>query len=119
MVGKQSQSTVTDVIGQVLSHFGKKLTPFRFFCALHPDMRKSWAEAWHCHLKPGGFLITLQFPLEPDGREGPPWPVQKEAYEKVLLPVGFECTRYERVTEADATREDRAGREAIAVWRRK
>jgi hypothetical protein len=80
-------------------------------------MRKKWAEAWHRHLKPGGTLITLQFPLEPNGREGPPWPVQKEAYEDVLLPLGFECTSYEIVGKEDAVRDDRVGREAIAVWR--
>lgn len=89
----------------------------RFFCALHPDMRASWGEAWQRNLRPGGSLITMMFPMEPEGREGPPWPVSKQAYADALVPVGFECVKEEPVAEADATTANRAGREVFAIWK--
>ena len=63
---------------------------YTFLCALHPSMRKDWATAWGKHLKPGGELITLIFPVDPsrEGVEGPPWPVTPELYKDLLVPIG-------------------------------
>lgn len=91
----------------------------RFLCALHPDMRSTWAAAWQRNLKPGGTLLALEFPLEPEGRTGPPWPLSHDIYKGVLEPAGFELVKREMVAEENATRADRAGREAFAIWRRK
>ena len=51
-------------------------------------MRTRWAEAWARWLKPGGELVTLMFPVEEEGRQGPPWPVPVQLYKSVLTPQG-------------------------------
>lgn len=91
---------------------------YTFFCALHPDMREDWAKAWYRHLAPGGKLITLIFPIEDEGRVGPPWPVSHEAYTKVLLPAGFELVSLEAVPE-ELSHPSRGGREAMGIWQKK
>lgn len=79
-------------------------------------MRAQWAAAWRRHLAPGGHLATMMFPIEEEGREGPPWPVSVEAYEAALRPEGFKCVLQERVQEGEATVSSRAGKEVFAVW---
>lgn len=81
-------------------------------------MRASWAQAWARNLRSDGTLVSLIFPLEEDGREGPPWPVQKEAYSRALEPEGFTLERYDLVAEEEATEARRVGKEALAVWRK-
>lgn len=88
---------------------------YTFLCALHPEMRQDWAKAWALHLAPGGKLITLIFPIEEDGRIGPPWPVQPKLYEDLLLPLGFKLVHMEAVPE-EQSHPGRGGRENIAVW---
>lgn len=51
-------------------------------------MRQRWAEAWSQWLAPGGELVTVMFPVEPEGREGPPWPVPLQLYDDTLSPAG-------------------------------
>lgn len=53
-------------------------------------MRQKWAEAWAQWLTPGGELVTLMFPVEAEGRQGPPWPVPLQLYEDTLRPAGPE-----------------------------
>ena len=60
----------------------------RFFCAMEPSMRQKWAEAWAQWLAPGGELVTLMYPVEAEGREGPPWPVPVQLYDDTLRPAG-------------------------------
>ena len=55
---------------------------------MHPATREQWAETWGRWLKPGGELVTLMFPVEPEGREGPPWPVPLQLYDQLLPPQG-------------------------------
>ena len=55
---------------------------------MDPSMRQKWAEAWSQWLAPGGELITLMFPVEPEGREGPPWPVPLQLYDDTLTSAG-------------------------------
>ena len=81
-------------------------------------MRSTWADAWKRNLKSGGTLLALEFPLEAEGREGPPWPLSHETYKDVLEPAGFELVKRAQVAEGDATRADRKGREALSIWRR-
>jgi hypothetical protein len=59
-------------------------------CALPPQARRAWAEAWARHLAPGGELVTLIFPVDPgaDPDAGPPFPVTPELYESLLLAAG-------------------------------
>ncbi|CAG9989461.1 unnamed protein product [Clonostachys byssicola] len=50
---------------------------YTFLCALHPDMRQSWAQRMLELLSPSGILICLEFPLFKELHElGPPWPLQ-------------------------------------------
>ena len=55
---------------------------------MDPAVRKQWAQTWARWLQPGGQLVTLMFPVEPEGREGPPWPVPLELYQELLPPQG-------------------------------
>ena len=55
---------------------------------MDPQRRSEWADAWSKWVKPGGVLVTLMFPVEPEGREGPPWPVSADLYHEVLDPKG-------------------------------
>lgn len=52
-------------------------------------MRQKWAETWFKWLTLGGELVTLMFPVEPEGREGPPWPVPTQLYDDMLKPAGW------------------------------
>lgn len=94
--------------------------PRRFLCALHPDMRKPWAETWARLLAPGGYLITMVFPVDStmDPLSGPPWPLTPELYTALLPEVGFECVSLQPI-EKEMSFLDRQGREHLGIWRRK
>lgn len=57
----------------------------RFFVAIPPEMRKEWGSKMRDLLKPGGFLITLVFPMDPPQDYGPPFYVRPEHYVEVLV----------------------------------
>ena len=62
----------------------------RFLCAMHPDMRGRWAEAWARQIMPGGELVTLMFPVDAAKPcdEGPPFPLTPALYTELLSPHG-------------------------------
>jgi len=81
-------------------------------------MREDWAKAWARHMKPGGKLITLIFPVEPEPRDGgPPWYVHPDMYTQVLTANGFENVRLEAV-DASLSHKGRGGREYLGIWRK-
>jgi hypothetical protein len=88
---------------------------YTFFCAIHPELRRSWAEKYSELMGPGGYLIVLVFPLG-DYEGGPPYAVSKEAYHE-LLSKDFECVLEPRTVSC--TVSIRKGREQLAIWRRK
>lgn len=99
-----------------------------FLCALPPSLRKNWASKTASLLKPGGTLITVQFPIKPFGgihprdqppnyEIGPPYLLSKELYDD-LLGENFDLLSIEDVPE-EMSVPDRAGCEAFAVWKRK
>lgn len=55
-----------------------------------PSMRTHWAEAWARHIRKGGELVTLMFPVDPELPldEGPPFAVTPELYTHLLSPHG-------------------------------
>ena len=57
---------------------------------MHPSMRQSWATHWSRHVRPGGLLVTLVFPIKPDEdpNVGPPFPVSPQLYTQLLGPHG-------------------------------
>ncbi|KAI0685916.1 S-adenosyl-L-methionine-dependent methyltransferase [Cytidiella melzeri] len=46
---------------------------YTFFVAILPSMRTDWARKMAELIKPGGYLITLVFPLDPPQEHGPPF----------------------------------------------
>lgn len=68
---------------------------FTFFCALHPTMRQDWARTWGKLIKTGGYLVTLEFPVRPDDKSGPPWPVSHQIYADLLVPLGEHLSKRE------------------------
>jgi hypothetical protein len=65
-------------------------------------------------LKPGGYLITLVFPIVPRNDVGPPYFVRVEHYAEVL---GENFVKVlDKVPEA--SHETHTGKERIVVWQR-
>jgi Thiopurine S-methyltransferase (TPMT) len=62
--------------------------PCRFLCALPPEQRKDWAQGWARLIAPGGELVTMMFPVDPEKQGGPPYAVSHELYTELLTPVG-------------------------------
>jgi methyl halide transferase len=65
-------------------------------------------------VKPGGFLITLVYPLDPPTDLGPPFFVRPEHYVQSLGP-GWEKV-LDEVPKISS--ETHIGRERMVVWRR-
>lgn len=57
-------------------------------CALHPSLRRDWARTWAKVIKPGSHLVTLEYPIRPDDKTGPPWAVSPQIYSDLLIPSG-------------------------------
>ncbi|GAA5990626.1 hypothetical protein JCM5350_001332 [Sporobolomyces pararoseus] len=57
---------------------------FTFFCAIPPAWRQKWGNRYAELIRPGGVLITLEYPIDGDREGGPPFSVSEEAYEQVL-----------------------------------
>lgn len=55
-----------------------------FFCAIPPSLRPGWALRMAEIIKPGGYLITLCFPMDGDRANGPPYSLSPELYETTL-----------------------------------
>lgn len=101
---------------------------YTFLCALLPSRRAEWAAQMSSLIKPGGLLLTMQFPLghygalHPAGQpldwtKGPPFLLSKQIYKDLLLSVGFELVHEEDI-KPELSHPSRAGVEAAAVWRR-
>ncbi|KAK5107691.1 hypothetical protein LTR62_000885 [Meristemomyces frigidus] len=107
---------------------------YTFLCALLPESRKDWATRMAELVKPGGYLICLEFPLWKDNRSpGPPWGMTGVIWDLlanggdgVLMSNGegeveggegkFERIQY--LKPAESFKQGR-GRDMLSVWRRK
>jgi hypothetical protein len=103
-----------------------------FLCALPPSRRNEWAQKYASIIRPGGTLITIQYPLPPppnadpvaaaaaalDFGSGPPFLLLPSFYTDLLVPVGFDCILDEAIP-ASESKPTRVGRERLAVWRRR
>ncbi|KAF9456882.1 S-adenosyl-L-methionine-dependent methyltransferase [Collybia nuda] len=85
-----------------------------FFVAIPPSYRPAWSRQMINLIKPGGYLITLIFPMDPLSDIGPPWSVRPSHYHELL--DGNFVKVVDR--ESEVSLPGRAGRERIAVWRR-
>lgn len=92
---------------------------YTFLSSLHPSMFSAWAAAWARAIAPGGILVTLMFPVDPNHEGGPPYPVTPELYKELLEGVGFMCIALERVDPTSGlSLPGREGREVLALWQR-
>jgi methyl halide transferase len=85
-----------------------------FFVAILPSMRKDWGQKIASLIKPGGYLVTLVFPIDPPQDHGPPFFVRPEHYVEVL---GDGWTKVlDKVPERSS--ESHVNRERMIVWKR-
>jgi len=89
---------------------------YTFFVAIPPALRRDWGRQMATLLKPGGYLITLVFPLsnDPPTDVGPPYFVRVEHYAEVL------GEKFVKVLDKvpETSNELHVGRERIVVWQR-
>ncbi|KAF8189949.1 S-adenosyl-L-methionine-dependent methyltransferase [Mycena galopus ATCC 62051] len=87
---------------------------YTFFVAIPPSRRSEWGAQMNSLIKPGGHLITLVFPLEPETNVGPPWFVRPEHY---VAPLG---DNWEKVVDRVPTvsSETHVGKEHLIVWKK-
>ncbi|KAI0340949.1 S-adenosyl-L-methionine-dependent methyltransferase [Trametopsis cervina] len=98
---------------------------YTFFVAIRPYRRKEWGSKMSSIVKPGGYLVTLAFPLDSqdfDGplstvstrENGPPFLIRVEDYAEVLGDVWTKVI--DKVPER--SEESHINKERIVVWRR-
>lgn len=87
---------------------------YTFFVAIPPSRRSEWAEEMAKLIKPGGYMITLVFPMDAPQDHGPPFFVRPEHYVE-LLGEGWEKV-LDKVPERSS--ESHVGRERLVVWKK-
>lgn len=90
---------------------------YTFFCAIPPKLREPWGRRMAEIVKPGGHLIALMYPIDPDRArdDGPPFPVDFEAYSLALQGSWDNILNIVPTT----SRPGHEGRERLGIWRRK
>ncbi|KAJ9626298.1 hypothetical protein H2203_003930 [Taxawa tesnikishii (nom. ined.)] len=93
---------------------------YTFLCALAPEMREAWADRMAELVKPGGFLVCLQFPMwKEHGQPGPPGLSRgEEPAEGSGATEGGRFVREEYVKPTRSFKQSR-GEDVLSVWRRK
>ncbi|GBE79312.1 S-adenosyl-L-methionine-dependent methyltransferase [Sparassis latifolia] len=87
---------------------------YTFFVAILPSQRDDWGRTMSSIVKPGGYLITLVFPIDPPQEVGPPFYVRPEHY---VGPLGAGWEKvYDEAPEVSLG--SHAGRERMIVWKR-
>ena len=95
-----------------------------FFVAISPHLRASWGDQMRALIKPGGYLITLMYPLQtsppPAVLEGPPYHVRVEDYVEALKEDEAFVRVIDRIPESSnaSDAERHKGRDRLVVWRR-
>ncbi|KAF8632882.1 hypothetical protein AX17_004728 [Amanita inopinata Kibby_2008] len=87
---------------------------YTFFVAIPPSRRPEWARQMINLIRPGGYLICVVFPIEPEKDYGPPWTVRPHHYTELLS--GHFKAVVDRVPLN--TPPDRVGRQHLLVWQR-
>ncbi|KXN84483.1 putative thiol methyltransferase 2 [Leucoagaricus sp. SymC.cos] len=88
---------------------------YTFFVAIPPSRRLEWGKKMAELIKPGGYLITLVFPIGPPTDVGPPFHVRPDHYDEPL------SSAFEKIVDRDPTISSptHVGHERLLVWRRK
>ena len=82
--------------------------------AIPPQMRPSWARQMNKLVKPGGYLISLVYPMDPPVRTGPPYYVRPN---HLVEELGRGWEKLIEEAPKNST-EGHRGREIILVLRR-
>ncbi|KAF8904090.1 S-adenosyl-L-methionine-dependent methyltransferase [Gymnopilus junonius] len=87
---------------------------YTFFVAIPPSKRAAWAEQMGALIKPGGFLIALIFPMNPQTDDGPPFFTRPDHYFQVL------GSNWEKVIDRvpNESEETHIGFEHMVVWKK-
>lgn len=85
-----------------------------FFVAIPPEMRPAWGKQMAKLIKPGGYLISLVYPMDPPVDYGPPYYVRPN-YVLEILGEGWEKL-IDEVPENSL--ETHKGRERLLVLKR-
>jgi len=86
-----------------------------FFCAIPPSIRVDWGKQMAKLIKPGGYLITIVYPLLPYVEPtGPPYYIRPEHYEE-LLNSNF-VKVLDKVPEKSSPSHQ--GKERLVIWKR-
>lgn len=86
----------------------------RFFVAISPEMRPAWGRQMTKLVKPGGYLISLVYPMDPPVDYGPPFYVRPNHLVEALG-EGWEKL-FDQVPENSL--EAHKGRESLLVLKR-
>lgn len=87
---------------------------YRFFVAIPPEMRPQWGRQMTRLVKPGGYLISLVYPMDPPVESGPPFYVRPN-HQVEALGEGWEKL-IDEVPENSL--EAHKGRERLLVFKR-
>ncbi|KAH7930247.1 S-adenosyl-L-methionine-dependent methyltransferase [Leucogyrophana mollusca] len=87
---------------------------YTFFVAIPPSRRPEWGQQMSALIKPGGYLITLVFPLGLPLEGGPPFHVEPDDY---VEPLG---DGWEKVLDKipEVSSEHHEGKDRLVVWLR-
>ncbi|KAH8113360.1 S-adenosyl-L-methionine-dependent methyltransferase [Phellopilus nigrolimitatus] len=86
-----------------------------FFCAIPPSLRSDWGRQMSNLARPGGFLITLVYPMDGPREDGPPFSVSVENYADAL---GHQWNMAINKIPFESSPSHK-GRERLVVWQRK
>lgn len=88
---------------------------YTFFCAIPPQLRAKWGQAYARAIKSRGYLITLVYPIDGDRQGGPPYSVSPELISSHLV------DHFELVWQGvpPGQPETRKGMEQVMLWRRR
>ncbi|KAF8156640.1 S-adenosyl-L-methionine-dependent methyltransferase [Crassisporium funariophilum] len=85
-----------------------------FFCAIPPSLRNDWGRQMARLIKPGGYLVTIVFPIISYVETGPPYFLRPDHYDE---PLG---SNFVKVLDKipDNSSESHVGKERLIVWKR-
>jgi len=87
---------------------------YLFFPAIGRTMRKDWGRRMKALTRPGGYLIALVFPIDPETDLGPPFAIRPEQYTESL---GEGWTKVLDMVPKSSL-ASHVGREKVLVWKR-
>ncbi|OMJ16769.1 putative thiocyanate methyltransferase 2 [Smittium culicis] len=88
---------------------------YTFLSTVRPEDRIKWGSRYADLISPGGFLITLIFPIDFGNEDGPPFKLNKEMCHQVLDP-NFDLVYQDLNPNKEPPRTSAS---VMAIWKRK